>query len=358
MRLKSFLLAVALVMITLSSSVAIVSASSPSFHMEINRPEGQAGDEFEVVITGRQVEEVYGYEIELEYDASMLRFNKATSGISNMIYPIESTAKGTILLVSTKVGNVKGDSGEVMLANASFRVIGEGLETELKLNKVKLATSTTVSARHEVDQRIQIRLPDETNEKPDISFTDISGHWAENNIKRAVDLGFIQGYGDGTFRPDRQVSRAEFAVMIQGAFHYDENEAALFRFKDRNLMGNWAKPAISALAGAGIINGYDDSTFRPGKSILRSEMAVMMAAIMKLDVNPTERSSFGDASDMPAWAEPSIAAVAKEGLLQGRGSNLFKPNGLMTRAEAVQAIISMIDDRKLASADTEEAKAE
>lgn len=343
MRLKFFTQTIAAFFIILTSSVQTLSAASVSFDLESNIKESKFGDEFEVTITGHNVSDLYGYEIELKFDAGMLQFKKATSGISSMIYPIEKAEQGALLLVSTKIGNAAGANGEVILGKAVFQVIGKGNEVQVKLNKVKLATSTTASTEHEVNEQIQIQLVEGPAQKPEISFTDIAGHWAEANIKRAVELGFIKGYGDDTFRPNREVSRAEFAVMIYGALGYQENSEALLRFKDRDQFASWSRTAISALASEGIINGYDDGTFRPGRSINRSEMAVMMAAILKLDVNYSDRSTFSDASDMPFWAEPSIAAVAKENLLQGRGNNKFKPNGLMTRAEAVQVIISMID---------------
>ncbi|QNK56748.1 S-layer homology domain-containing protein [Paenibacillus sp. PAMC21692] len=343
MKLKSFALAIITILITLYSSVQITHAASVSFDIEINTQEAKKGDEVEVTITGHNIIDLYGYEMELSIDTSMLQFKKASSGISSLIYPIETSNDGTFLLVSTKMGNVSGASGEVMLGKVIFEVIGEGKEVGIKLNKVKLATSSASSTRHEVNERIQIRLVEEPKENSEISFTDISGHWAEDKIRRAVELGFIKGYGDETFRPDREVSRDEFAVMIYQAFEYEANSMASLPFKDQALIESWAREAISALAAEGIINGYDDGTFRPDRSINRSEMAVMMASIVKLDVNSSNRSTFSDASDMQFWAEPSIAAVAKEKLLQGRGNNMFKPNGLMTRAEAVQVIISMMD---------------
>jgi hypothetical protein len=344
MKLKSFALAILTILVTFYSSVQITHAASVSFDIEINTKEAKMGDEVEVTITGHNVKDLYGYEMELNIDTSMLQFKKASSSISSLIYPIETSNDGTFLLVSTKMGNVSGASGEVILGKVIFQVIGNGKEVEIKLNKVKLATSTAASTQHDVNQQIGIQLVEEPIENPKISFADISGHWAEDNIKRAVELGFIKGYGDDTFRPDREVSRAEFAVMIHGAFDYEENSTAWMQFKDQNLMEPWSRAAISALTTEGIINGYDDNTFRPGRSIVRSEMAVMMASILKLDVNASDRSTFSDASEMQFWAEPSIAAVAKKKLLQGRGNNMFKPNGLMTRAEAVQVIISMMDD--------------
>ena len=345
MKLKSLTLAIITILITLYSSVQITHAASASFDIEINTKAAKKGDEIEVTVTGHHVKDLYGYEMELSIDTSMLQFKKASSGISSMIYPIETSEEGTFMLVSTKIGNVSGSNGELTLGKVIFEVVGEGKKVEVKLNKVKVATSSAASASHEVNEQIQIDLVEGPVDKPEISFTDIAGHWAEDNIKRAVEIGFIQGYGDGTFRPDREVSRDEFAVMIYKAFHYEEDSAALLRFKDQALIQSWARAAISTLAAEGIINGYDDNTFRPDRSITRSEMAVMMASILKLDITSTDRSTFSDASDMAFWAEPSIAVVAKEKLLQGRGNNMFKPNGLMTRAEAVQVIISMIDYR-------------
>lgn len=178
-------------------------------------------------------------------------------------------------------------------------------------------------------------------QEPDPSFSDISGHWAETNIAAAVSAGFIKGYGDGIFRPDNKVTRAEFAVMLIGALK-TEASTANSTFSDQSAIPDWAKEAITTAAAQGIVGGYPDGTFRPSASINRSEMAVMIAKALELPLDSSGTSSYSDKTSIPAWAIGAVEALTAEGLMQGRSGNRFAPEATSTRAEAATLLVRML----------------
>ncbi|WP_217593540.1 S-layer homology domain-containing protein [Cohnella sp. GbtcB17] len=177
---------------------------------------------------------------------------------------------------------------------------------------------------------------------PLVELTDIAGHWAEGSIKQAVSQKIVGGYPDGTFKPDNAVSRAEFTVMLADALKLDGNGAAA-TFTDNDQIGQWAKRAVALTLQMEIVNGYQDGSFRPDKHITRAEMATMIAHALKLPRNVNATTSFADDEDIPAWAKGAVEAIQKLGIANGRGGNQFVPNDAVTRSEAVVMLLKMLE---------------
>ncbi|WP_339298666.1 Ig-like domain-containing protein [Paenibacillus sp. FSL R5-0623] len=176
-------------------------------------------------------------------------------------------------------------------------------------------------------------------------FSDISGHWAEARIKQASSKGIINGYPDGTFNPGKNITRAEFSVMLMGALSSQKAELELV-FSDKTEIGTWAKMAVSQAVQEGIISGYPDDTFRPNTNITRAEMVVMVANAIKVSITGNATTSFADDKSIPVWAKTSVEALKELGLVEGMGNNDFKPKAQTTRAEAVVILMNMIDKTK------------
>ncbi|MEQ4482371.1 S-layer homology domain-containing protein [Cohnella silvisoli] len=174
-----------------------------------------------------------------------------------------------------------------------------------------------------------------------VNFSDISGHWAEANIKKAVSGGIVKGYPDGTFKPNRTVTRAEFAVMLMNALK-PQGEGAALTFTDTAKIGSWAQKAIAKAVQAGIIKGYEDGSFRPDAVITRAEMAAMIAAALGQTNQADATTGFADDKDIPTWAKASVAFVKQADIVQGKGNNQFAPGDNATRAEAVTVLLNML----------------
>ncbi|MFC5471285.1 S-layer homology domain-containing protein [Cohnella suwonensis] len=173
-----------------------------------------------------------------------------------------------------------------------------------------------------------------------VIFSDISGHWAESAINQAVSKGIVTGYTDGTFKPNRTVTRAEFAVMLMNALK-PQGEGAALKFADTAKIGAWAQKAVAQAVQAGIINGYADGTFRPNAEITRAEMAAMIAKALGKSTEANAATGFADDKDIPAWAKAGVAYVKQTGIMQGKGDNEFAPQDYAARAEAATVLLNL-----------------
>ncbi|RXZ84924.1 licheninase [Paenibacillaceae bacterium] len=174
------------------------------------------------------------------------------------------------------------------------------------------------------------------------SFTDIDKNWAKAGILAAVDKGIISGFPDGTFRPNEAVTRAQFAIILSRALGM-QGTGQSAAFKDEGKIGPWAAAAIAQVVEAGIVNGYPDGTFRPNAAITRAEMAVMLARAGAMQASPQARTSFSDDHEIAGWAKGAVEAIRENGLMQGRGNNHFAAASEATRAEAVIVALRLME---------------
>lgn len=184
-------------------------------------------------------------------------------------------------------------------------------------------------------------LEEELN-KPEIDYSDIVGHWAESAIKKAIKEEIVSGYPDGSFKPNRSLTRAEFSLMLINKLGL-AGEAPALTFSDRDQIGDWAQNAIELAVGKGIINGYADHSFRPNGAISRAEMVVMItrALGLSLELEGGIQSDFADEQEIPLWAKSAVTAAKQQGWIKGRDNNRFVPLGSVTRAEAVTVILGI-----------------
>ncbi|MFB9279594.1 S-layer homology domain-containing protein [Cohnella cellulosilytica] len=175
---------------------------------------------------------------------------------------------------------------------------------------------------------------------PGSAFVDIAGHWAEAAILDAARKGIVTGYPDGTYRPDRAVTRAEFAVMLAKALQL-RNEAAAIPFQDADRIGLWARAAVAQAVSAGLIRGNPDGSFRPDALITRSEMAVMLARALTVAAD-ARSAGFADDRDIPEWAVGAAAEMKRLGIMRGKGGNGFFPKDAATRGEAAAVLLKTL----------------
>ncbi|MGO4547976.1 cadherin-like beta sandwich domain-containing protein [Paenibacillus sp. 2TAB23] len=180
--------------------------------------------------------------------------------------------------------------------------------------------------------------------KPPIVLNDISGHWAEAEIRKAVADGWVSGYPDGSFKPKREVTRAEFVLMLAKSQGWKESDAeSVAKFSDIDNIGEWAQTAVSMAVQMGMINGYEDGSFRPNQPITRAEMTQMIIRTLGMSVELDQSTSFADNSNISAWSLPYIAEAVKRGLVKGLDNNRFEPNRKASRAEAVVILTRLLN---------------
>lgn len=166
-----------------------------------------------------------------------------------------------------------------------------------------------------------------------VTFSDLNkAEWAKETILKWSGFGLVSGYNDGTFRPSNKITRAEFAVMAMKAF--DLESTRLHVFKDVKS-SDWFYQQVSQMARLGYINGYADGTFRPNSPITRAEAAAIIANIMGLTQDVAGAGAFIDMDVIPAWARGYVGAVAKAGFVSGYTDFTFRASNNITRAETV-----------------------
>jgi S-layer homology domain len=175
--------------------------------------------------------------------------------------------------------------------------------------------------------------------------SDIAGNWAEPFIKVLVEKGIIKGYPDGTFKPDRAVSRAEFAALLNRAFDLKPVRAER-KFKD---VANtyWANAVIQKAYRSGFIAGYPNGTFSPNQNTLRIQSLVALINGSKLEPtgNLDINSVFGDAAQVPSYGQNALVAATQRCIAVSQeydssklpGGN-FGPETVATRADVAAYI--------------------
>jgi len=165
--------------------------------------------------------------------------------------------------------------------------------------------------------------------------TDISGHWAQVKIQSWIDKGLIKGYPDGTFKPDQDITRAEFMALVNRAFGY--TAVAPITYTDVKA-GSWYAPEVAKAQAAGYISGYPDGTMKPENPITREEVATIVARIKNLTSDANAADKYTDAAKIGSWSKGQVGAVTSAKIMQGYPDGSFMPQGLMTRAEVVVAL--------------------
>lgn len=155
---------------------------------------------------------------------------------------------------------------------------------------------------------------------------------------------FIAGYEDGSFRPDQAVKRAEMAAMLAGLVDGKGQEKVTFSDLATDA---WYMASVRKMAGLGVLNGYEDGTFRPNKALTRAEL---VAILVKWQHGKQTAAApvFEDVSQ-GHWAGKAISIAASKGWIAGVDSTHFAPERAVTRAEAIAMINRVINNKGVVS---------
>lgn len=188
------------------------------------------------------------------------------------------------------------------------------------------------------------KLPYITYIKKDSSnelFTDVSGHYAENHIVSLASKGVISGYGDGTFKPDANITRAEFASMVvnslEKACGYTLSKSSVFA----DTAGHWSETIVGKLVACGIVNGFEDGTFKPDIEITRGQAAIMASNMLHW-CGVTAQSATPYPDTIGHYADAHIQTLQHFGVVNGYEDGTFKPDISITRGQAAMMILNCL----------------
>ena len=226
------------------------------------------------------------------------------------------------------------------------------ITTPALANSEQLGTITTnyVYIEHQDDTEGRTLFPSRTRagrprSAPEIERFEFIGYVEElTHVFSRQHLVYIQGYPDGTVRPENELTRAEAAMIFYRLSHHQRRVSA--RTAELSLLsaspfsdvsrGDWFSTAVITLYHAGVIRASDDNLFRPNESITRQDLAVMAARLDNLYCTES-RSVFSDVQT-GHWATPYIHGAAEVGWLVGYPDGTFRPANPIIRAEVVTLI--------------------
>ena len=169
------------------------------------------------------------------------------------------------------------------------------------------------------------------------TFSDISGHWAEETIKETYDKGLMMGVSNNIFNPDKTLTVAQALTLVQRVLGIDSGETTLSDVeKDK-----WYYEPIAKMHTAGYVPEelIKDNKIEPMREITREEFAAVIAGIIK-NADSTEYD-FADSADISDWAKNYVYNTANAGIMIGDNTNNFNPKGGLTRAEAAVIVLKL-----------------
>lgn len=189
----------------------------------------------------------------------------------------------------------------------------------------------------------------ELEQGPD-SYPDLpSDHWAYDAVTFLTSKKVVVGYPDGFYRPDQEVTRAEFATMVIKALGlYEKDVPSLFEYKD--TQDHWANRNIQVASYYGLVKGYPNGEFYPNNNVTRLEaLNVVMNALSPENINSEEAKHFvsiyRDYTDIPDWGLIAAGQAQMLGLVYNTPGHetTLEPMRAATRGELAKFVFGMVD---------------
>ncbi len=175
--------------------------------------------------------------------------------------------------------------------------------------------------------------------KPSFAFSDTTMHWANDTIEKMKNTKIITGYKDDTFRPDSNMTRAEFVTVINRMLDLQEESSKYIPDINRS---NWYYSEIRKAVKVGIIQGDSNGATHPEDNITREEAIVILSRAFKLKKTSSSPKGYDDIENISEWAQKEVFSAIREGYITGYADNTIKPQNFITRAEALTMINRMI----------------
>ena len=178
-------------------------------------------------------------------------------------------------------------------------------------------------------------------------FTDIDGYWAATYVDFLYSTGITTGYEDGTFRPNQNITRAQFSAMLFRYLGLNESDYASVQlpFADNRSIPSYAVPAVKALYSKGIINGSTGADgklyFNPNASLTRAQAATMIGRTQEKGY-ATTALTFSDAASIPSYATYYIQTMVAQGVISGYSDGTFLPNASITRGQMAKILYNLL----------------
>lgn len=175
-----------------------------------------------------------------------------------------------------------------------------------------------------------------------VSFSDVTSHWAKSDIELLASKFVVNGTGNGKFEADRDITRAEFAALAVKALGLNVPTVVSNTYFSDVAKTDWYAGYVVAAREAGLVNGYEDGTFKAEQSISREELSALVVRALKFAgvdtaITASEQAAalakYTDSGDI-VWAKAEVAAAIELGIVRGKTSTSLDINASATRAES------------------------
>ena len=250
-----------------------------------------------------------------------------------------TTQATTTTAASTKVEAPTVASTQAITTKTAASNVATTKTEAHKFDAAKAATPVVVNTSIGTPQDIQkIRAH---------IFSDVpSDFWAANSISTVTKANLMKGYSDGTFRPNQPMTREEVAALFNNIT--DDGTAAFLSSKFKDITSDrWSALAIESVARKNIISGYGDNTYKPEKYMSRLEFAVVADNYIHYlgytteDPTALDNIAYGDQKFVAPWAQDAVRELAYLGFTNYAPGTLFNPEKYVTRAEAAEIAYRM-----------------
>lgn len=169
-------------------------------------------------------------------------------------------------------------------------------------------------------------------------FSDIDNHWGKTYIETLLNNGIINGFEDKTFKPDALISRAELVKMIVKAFGLNTtSENTHFGDVSQNA---WYAEYVAAAYANNVITGDENGNFRPEDAVTRQDAAVMIYRMTKYE--DVQNANFHDFDEVSDYAKTASATLCANGIITGNPDGVFLPLASITRAEVAAVLYRVL----------------
>ena len=219
--------------------------------------------------------------------------------------------------------------------------------TKMETTKTEAANVKSTNTASPAIVNTSIGTPQDIQKIRAHIFTDVpSDFWAANSISTVTKANLMKGYSDGTFRPNQPMTREEVAALFNNIT--DDGTAAFLSSKFKDITSDrWSALAIESVARKNIISGYGDDTYKPEKYMSRQEFAVVADNYIHYlgytteDPTVLDNIAYGDQKFVAPWAQDAVRELAYLGFTNYAPGTLFNPEKYVTRAEAAEIAYRM-----------------
>lgn len=167
-----------------------------------------------------------------------------------------------------------------------------------------------------------------------VYVSDTKGHWAETQIQKFVEAGYMDTTDYAKVRPNDSVTRAEFVKILNKYFGLTKTSGKVFT----DTKNHWSKVEVDIAVTNGVATGTTDTTFSPNAKLTREQACVMIANYLDIaDKNTNKLNAYKDAKNVSSWAKTSIEGMLEKGYIYGTNGKINAKSNI-TRAEAVATL--------------------